>query len=81
MLLNAGADVYSSNDRGSDSVLYPMGRMGWSGMAVTSTTLESRLHRVGFGLIKASIGILALEAALNFKRPISTYAFLTGLDT
>ena len=39
-------------------------------MAVTSTTLESRLHRVGFGLIKASIGILALEAALSFKRPI-----------
>ena len=39
-------------------------------MAVTSTTLKNRLHRVGFGLIKPAIGALALEAAFSFTRTI-----------
>ena len=59
---------------------YPMGH-GLGSMLITGTTLESRLHRVGFGLIKASIGILALEH-ISFKRPIiAVCVFLTGLDT
>jgi acyl transferase domain-containing protein/acyl carrier protein len=69
---NAGADVFSTNDRGSGLPACSIQWGAWAGggMAVTSTTLKNRLHRVGFGLIKPAIGALALEAAFSFTRTI-----------
>jgi hypothetical protein len=65
---NAGADVYTREDResGLPACAIQWGAWAGGGMAATTATLKNRLHHVGIGLIEPATGILALDAAFSF---------------